>query len=1162
MNEMERRIKQLEADLKREKERYKNLLMHLSDEVHRWKIIRDKKGEIINWRLAEVNSKALRSWKKEEQNIIGKTAAEIFGKETIKEFKPIVKQIFQTGKPQEWSGYYKPTNQYLSMVSIPDGEYFIATGKDITKEKLAEHELKESREVLQRTEIISHQGSWKYNIQNGTWNSSKNWFRIFGYENQPDADELMEIIDPRDRQTVASAFEKAVQGIEPYNIEHRITGVSGETRWVKVSAELVRSSDGTPVSLIGATRDITEQKLAERELKESRELLQQAESISKQGSWKYDIQKDKWTFSNNWLNIFGFKDEPETEELTAIVDDRDIDKVRDAFRKAVAGLGKYSVEHRISTSPDTIKWVKVSADLLYSDDGKPSALVGAARDITEEKNAEKKLIESQDFLKRTGEIAKVGGWQLDPEIKMLNSTKVTNDLHELPEGYKISLKEAINFYHPDDRKMVSEYINEAIKHGIAYSFEARFITAKGNHKWVFAKGEPEMVNGKCVRLSGIFQDITERKKTVSRVTMLTKALDHALNGFDIVNHEGKFIYVNEAYCKMFGYSDPEELIGTNPREHCVDPTMPERIIKTLQEEGEYIFELKAKRKDGSVFDLLMHARLDHDQNGNEIYPTSSIDITKRKQAENDLAELNANLEKLVEERAEKAIRLSRELERYWLAAEHAKSGVWRYDVVTNALEWDSIMYELFGVDEDEFSGAYEAWESSLHPDDVEENVRALQETIKEQKDLDILFRIIHKKSGEVRHIRGKGKAEVNSEGEVIAVFGTNWDVTHEMQRVEEREKIIKELEVYQTAANNAEVGVWILNPKTKNSQWDETLLGIYELEEEKFHDNVVPFERYIEMVHSDDVDQVVDELKTTLQTGISMDFMFRIVTARSKTPKYIRSKAKAYRDSSGQVTTVYGTNWDITKEMELSVEKESALQKLKEAQSQLIQSEKMASLGVLTAGVAHELNNPLNYIVGGYRALKEDLQEGMSPDTDKIDEYLNWIKAGTDRAVDIVKSLNLFSRSNESSSEDCDLHLIVDDCLMVLQHKHKNRIEIEKSYSSGNVEIKGNNGKLHQAFLNLLSNAMDAIRKNGTIVIKTKTEKNTITVQIIDNGSGIKEDDMKKVRDPFFTTKPPGTGTGLGLSIAHSIIEEHGGSLSLKSKAGQGTTALVKLTKK
>ncbi len=179
-----------------------------------------------------------------------------------------------------------------------------------------------------------------------------------------------------------------------------------------------------------------------------------------------------------------------------------------------------------------------------------------------------------------------------------------------------------------------------------------------------------------------------------------------------------------------------------------------------------------------------------------------------------------------------------------MAAEHAKSGVWYYDVRNNALEWDNIMYELYGIDKTDFSGAYEAWETSLHPEDIGRNVSALQDTIAEQKDLDILFRINHRKSGETRHIRGKGKAETDDNGNTIAVFGTNWDVTKEMRLVEERESIIKELEVYQMAANNAQVGVWFLDTATQDAVWDDSLFSIYGLNKQDYPDRIVPFEKY------------------------------------------------------------------------------------------------------------------------------------------------------------------------------------------------------------------------------------------------------------------------------------------------------------------------------
>ncbi|MFK7971377.1 MAG: 7TM diverse intracellular signaling domain-containing protein [Bacteroidia bacterium] len=233
---------------------------------------------------------------------------------------------------------------------------------------------------------------------------------------------------------------------------------------------------------------------------------------------------------------------------------------------------------------------------------------------------------------------------------------------------------------------------------------------------------------------------------------------------------------------------------------------------------------------------------------------------------------------------------------------------------------------------------------------------------------------------------------------------------------------------------------------------------------------------------------------------------------------------------------------------------------LKEAQAQLVQSEKMASLGILTAGVAHEINNPLNYIQGGYIAIHEELKkEHKDINKEEVAEYLQWIKSGAERATQIVKSLNIYSRTTEDHMENCNLHQIIDDCLLMLQKKHKDRIIISKDYTSTPVIVRGNSGKLQQAILNLLSNAMDAISEEGKIGIETKVIDDEISVTIGDNGYGIPQENLKKVMDPFYTTKPPGTGTGLGLSITQSIIQEHHGNLSITSRVDTGTSVLLRL---
>lgn len=241
-------------------------------------------------------------------------------------------------------------------------------------------------------------------------------------------------------------------------------------------------------------------------------------------------------------------------------------------------------------------------------------------------------------------------------------------------------------------------------------------------------------------------------------------------------------------------------------------------------------------------------------------------------------------------------------------------------------------------------------------------------------------------------------------------------------------------------------------------------------------------------------------------------------------------------------------------------ELKQTLHNLKFAQSQLIHSEKMASLGILTAGVAHELNNPLNYILGGYIAIKEHLnQDNISKN--EIKEYLNWIKSGSDRATYIVKSLNLFSSSSQEMYDKCDLHLIIEDCLLMLKNKCGEKIKISKDFTTSSVTVSGNNGKLHQVILSLLFNAIEAIDKTGKIDIRTTTKDEEIMISIEDNGCGIPEENLNKVLDPFFTTKPPGEGAGLGLSITNSIIQEHNGTFLFTSEVNKGTTVRIYLPK-
>ncbi len=251
------------------------------------------------------------------------------------------------------------------------------------------------------------------------------------------------------------------------------------------------------------------------------------------------------------------------------------------------------------------------------------------------------------------------------------------------------------------------------------------------------------------------------------------------------------------------------------------------------------------------------------------------------------------------------------------------------------------------------------------------------------------------------------------------------------------------------------------------------------------------------------------------------------------------------------IETIEKMNVDLQEKVELRTKKlRNALDELKKSQNQLVQSEKMASVGRLAAGMAHELNNP----VGAIRNYLQDVLEDLSDDS-PINKRLLQAERATGRCKKIVNNLLTFSRESKDLTKINLNNLIGTTLLMARQEMIKPKIRIITDLAPDLPEIETDSMQLQQVFTNILANANDAIEKqDGKITVKTFLQKGNIHIEISDTGSGIPNEIHNKIFDPFFTTKSPGKGTGLGLSISYNIIKRFGGDIKIHSKEGRGTT--------
>jgi len=353
---------------------------------------------------------------------------------------------------------------------------------------------------------------------------------------------------------------------------------------------------------------------------------------------------------------------------------------------------------------------------------------------------------------------------------------------------------------------------------------------------------------------------------------------------------------------------------------------------------------------------------------------------------------------------------------------------------------------------------------------------------------------------------------------------------------------------------------------------------------------------FAELVHPDDLPRVIEEVTTKTGAGCAgYEQEYRIVTPDNRLI-WVVDRTKVLRDAAGKVLFYDGVLTDITdrKTQQLALARNLSEQRelnhrLEEAHNQLLQSEKMASIGQLAAGIAHELNNPIGFvhsnlgtldgyvrdlmdIIAAYEALANTAAEDspllgkirvlreerdFNYIRDDITQLMHESKDGLGRVRRIVQDLKNFSHVSEQEWQWADLHEGLDSTLNIVWNELKYKCKVVKEY--GDLpKVHCMISQLNQVFMNLLVNASHAIEKQGTVILRTNAlGDDEVCIEVVDSGKGIAPEHLTRIFEPFFTTKPVGKGTGLGLSLSYGIINKHNGRIEVDSTLGQGTTFRV-----
>ncbi|MEH1941537.1 MAG: PAS domain S-box protein [Nostoc sp.] len=735
-------------------------------------------------------------------------------------------------------------------------------------------------------------------------------------------------ISPQTQQELRQAIAHAAQG-EFIRYEVDILGANNRVATIDFSLRPLLDQTGQVVLLIPEGRDITEKQALLRECKKAEERWQLAIAGTNEAIWDWDISTNQTFRSELWFAMLGY----EPDEISNENDEWSIRIHPDDYTRVMAAqeayllqqVSDYNVEYRLQCKNGSYRWFRSRAKAIWNEQGNPVRLVGSIGDISEHKQTEEKLRQSEALLATTQQIAHVGSWELNLETKKLYWSMETFRIFGLnPTKTKPTQAEFFQIIHPDDRASIETQLEQAMSTtGYAYAqitpfnVEYRIIRPDGSVRYIESKAQiADRAQGQAVKLLGAVLDITERKQTELEIIrsrdLLEAVYNESADALFLVDVETLLIAdCNDRAVKLFAASSKAEFINTKGRTLHKQPLTSDEIatfVEEINHQGFWSREIEYITKQGNSFWGNIAVK-QITVAGTLMQLVQITDITARKHNEED------------RKRAEIALKKSEE--RLQLALEASGDGLWDWNILTGEVYYSPLYLKMLGYNFDEFPQNFSTWERLVHPDDLPWVKKILAAHV---KDSSVTYKFdyqLRTKSGEWKWIASYGKVVMrDARGNPLRMAGIHRDIS---ERKQAEAALAKSEEQLRLTLEFNHIGIWDWNIKTGDVIWNDNHYRLLGLEPEI---SAASYQRWRDSAHPEDVNRIEQAVLDALAQHTNFQGEYRVIYPDGGV-HWLVGKGRGIYNEAGEPVRMLGVIIDISDvydELRLRKQAEAALQ--------------------------------------------------------------------------------------------------------------------------------------------------------------------------------------------------------------------------------------------